>query len=109
MFIDLREEGREGGRQRERERGKGKRNITLREKHPPVASCVCPDRDGTHNLMLYRMNLQPTAPPGQGNTFFSCKFKVNQAYREGLDLKERNLWEKFFGESWLPIGTPVPI
>ena len=74
MIIHFRERGREGGK------GKRKRETERqREKHRLVASCMRPDRwpnlqtqayartgNGTRNLSVYRMMLQPTEPHQPG-------------------------------------------
>ena len=69
MFIDLRE------RERERE--------TMWEKYikclPPIHA---PTGDWTFNLLVYRMTLQTTEPPGQGQ----------QTGFEGG--KSKNWWER---------------
>ena len=62
MFIDSREEGGEGERKRERERG-GERKRAIHWL-PPICA---PTRDQTPNLLVYEATCQPTEPhrPGQ--------------------------------------------
>ena len=73
MFVDFLE-WEEGG---ERER----------EKHWSVAYYMCPDQglnpqpryvpwgDGTRNLLVHGMMLQPNKPPSQGNSISFCLLK----------------------------------
>lgn len=66
FFLERKE-----GRERER------KNTNIREKHPSVASRLCPSRGGTHSLGMHseqeskpqifglRTMLEPTESPGQ--------------------------------------------
>ena len=74
MLIDLRETGRAGEKEKER-------NIESREKHWSVASCTCPDQDRARHLGMcpdqalnlslsgLQDNAQPTKPHQPGLCF----------------------------------------
>ena len=63
MILEREEEGGEEGRERE---------IDVREKHRSVVPGTHLAGDQTYNLLVHRMMLQPTEPPGQGALYFLC-------------------------------------
>ena len=88
------------GRVRETETEKRERERDVKKKHPFVVSHVRWIKpttyagNQTHSLLVYRMTLQPTEPPGQGkqNLLIRTFLVVSDRLTTEAQVEERIYW-----------------